>query len=272
MTGVRLRRFGSLTIDQGARLVTMGNRPIGLTRSEFDLLMTLVDRSGAAISNRELLQAMWGAQWWSDTTPLQVTISRLRHKLGESGGKPRYIVTVRGYGYRFDPDPGETRPSSSTEPPGLSEEHSDDPATLKVSLLYDRQLLLRIVTPSIPVLGWQPEEIVGTHFSPGGLDLPAVIAFLKQLRSGSTVALQGWFDAVARDGTVVKVFASITLDRDQHGHLDGVVAQWRLPRGSRPTELMATQKRRDEPPLEPGSGLQEHGMPLHRLKAPRLET
>lgn len=94
-----------LVVDGHARVAYLDGREIGLTPSEFALLAYLSERPGIAVADTDLLAAMWGTPWVGETTPLQVHISRLRRKLGESGSRPRYVRTVRGLGYRFDPHP-----------------------------------------------------------------------------------------------------------------------------------------------------------------------
>lgn len=216
----RARRFGQLTIDGDARCVTLDGAPVQLTRTEFDLLVTLADRAGAAISNRELLEAMWDCEWRIDTTPLQVHVSRLRNKLGESGSKPHHIVTVRGFGYRFDPNPmGDYQGSSLLEGHEVTE----------VVLRYDHNLLLRELQPPVMVLGWDPQDIIGTYFAPAGVDRTSVLAFLQHLGSIPVTGLSGQFQVVARDGSMAPVQASIIVDWDEHGDLDGLHCRWLLP-------------------------------------------
>jgi len=193
---------------------------VQLTRTEFDLLATLADRAGSAISNRELLEAMWDCEWRIDTTPLQVHVSRLRHKLGESGSDQHHIVTVRGFGYRFEAEPLEESEGSH-----FASEHGPT----EVLLRYDRNLLLRELHPPMTVLGWEPQDIIGTYFAPVGIDRSSALAFLQQLRSIPVTELSGEFHAVARDGSVAPVRASLMVHWDKHGHLDGLHSRWLIP-------------------------------------------
>ncbi len=100
-----IQRFGSLVINRGARLVTIDGRPIALSRTHYEILSILAASPREAISSRSLLGAVWNIEWKIDIDSLHVHVSRLRRKLGETGLKPRHIIAVRGYGYRFEPHP-----------------------------------------------------------------------------------------------------------------------------------------------------------------------
>jgi DNA-binding response OmpR family regulator len=93
----RVRSFGALSIDPQAREVLLDGRPIELTRTEFDLLATLSGSPRLAFSRSQLIEAVWGADWFGDDHLIDVHISNLRRKLGS----PRFIHTVRGVGYRM---------------------------------------------------------------------------------------------------------------------------------------------------------------------------
>jgi DNA-binding response OmpR family regulator len=95
-------RVGDLTIDPDARIVRQAGQSISLTKTEFDLLAALVSRAGTAVSRNELVGDVLGRTTDEDAHLLDVHISNLRRKLGEEGGRPRYLVTVRGVGFRFE--------------------------------------------------------------------------------------------------------------------------------------------------------------------------
>ena len=205
--------FSGVQVDHEARRVTVAGVEVDLTRSEFDLLTTLMDRPGVAISNRELLEAMWDSEWRIDTTPLQVHVSRLRHKLGESGSWQRHIVTVRGFGYRFEPEsPGE-----------VSDQWPE------VTVEYDRDLVVRSISPAVPILGWTPAEIVGRYFSMTRTDRAEVLAALHALSDMAIIECQCRFEATTKDGSMVPVRGSIVMRVDDRGEFDGLVAQWTFP-------------------------------------------
>jgi DNA-binding response OmpR family regulator len=88
-----------LRIDLGARTVLRSGRPVTLTRTEHDLLATLASRPGRALTRRQLLDEVWGPEWFGDEQVVDVHVGHLRHKLGDSAAHPRYVRTVRGVGY-----------------------------------------------------------------------------------------------------------------------------------------------------------------------------
>ncbi len=90
---------GALAIDLEARLVSVDDEPIELTRTEFDLLAAMVDKPRAALSRRNLIDEVWGTDWYGDEHVVDVHIGHLRRKLGDDAAEPRFIRTVRGVGY-----------------------------------------------------------------------------------------------------------------------------------------------------------------------------
>jgi DNA-binding response OmpR family regulator len=97
------RSFGELTVDPVAREVTVAGTPVELTRLEFDLLDTLSARPRVAFSRRRLVERVWGDTWVGDDHVVDVHVARLRRKLGDDATEPRYVLTVRGVGYRMGP-------------------------------------------------------------------------------------------------------------------------------------------------------------------------
>jgi DNA-binding response OmpR family regulator len=97
------RRLGDLTIDPLAREVTRDGRPIALTRLEFDLLDALSERPNVALTRGQLLERVWGPTWFGDEHVVDVHVANLRRKLDDDPGAPRYVLTLRGVGYRLGP-------------------------------------------------------------------------------------------------------------------------------------------------------------------------
>ena len=95
------RRFGDLTIDPAAREVSVGSRVMELTRTEFDLIDALSARPRLAFSRSQLLEQVWGSQWYGDDHVVDVHVANLRRKIGDDPKAPRYVLTVRGIGYRM---------------------------------------------------------------------------------------------------------------------------------------------------------------------------
>lgn len=94
-------RTGSLTVDLNQREVQVNDRTVYLTPTEYDLLRTFVKYAGKVLTHDQLLRAVWGTSYESETHMLQVNISNLRHKLEPNPVRPTYIITEPGVGYRL---------------------------------------------------------------------------------------------------------------------------------------------------------------------------
>jgi DNA-binding response OmpR family regulator len=92
---------GGLRIDLGARAVTLDGAPIELTPREFDLLHHLAQRAGQVVTKRELLSEVWQVPYGGADKTVDVHLSWLRRKLGETALDPRYLHTVRGVGVKL---------------------------------------------------------------------------------------------------------------------------------------------------------------------------
>jgi len=90
---------GALLVDTVAHRATLDDTVIDLTRTEFDLLATLAARPRAAFTRRQLIDAVWGPEWYGDEHVVDVHVGHLRRKLGDDAANPLYIRTVRGVGY-----------------------------------------------------------------------------------------------------------------------------------------------------------------------------
>jgi two-component system KDP operon response regulator KdpE len=96
---------GALTVDTRSRRVTLGEQPVELSPKEFDLLAYLAARRGTVVSKRELLTEVWRLPYGGADKTVDVHLSWLRRKLGESAAAPRLLQTVRGVGVRLaEPD------------------------------------------------------------------------------------------------------------------------------------------------------------------------
>jgi len=93
--------FGPLSVDVARREVFVADEQISLTRTQFDILATLVQREGAVTTRRELLNAVWGPCWSGSANILDVHIGQLRRKLGDDPSRPLLVLNVRGIGYRL---------------------------------------------------------------------------------------------------------------------------------------------------------------------------
>ena len=92
---------GGLRIDTRSREVTVDGRAVDLARKEFDLLLVLARRSGEVVTKRDLLAEVWQQAWGGSDRTVDVHLSWLRRKLGESAKQPRYLHSVRGVGVRL---------------------------------------------------------------------------------------------------------------------------------------------------------------------------
>jgi DNA-binding response OmpR family regulator len=98
-------RIGGLTMDSRSRVATIDGQTMDLSRKEFDLLWHLASRIGEVVSKRELLAAVWRQPYGGPEKTIDVHLSWLRSKLGESARSPRYLRSVRGVGVMLvDPD------------------------------------------------------------------------------------------------------------------------------------------------------------------------
>jgi DNA-binding response OmpR family regulator len=94
--------FGGLRVDVRRTEVTLNGQLVRLTAREFQLLRYLVERPRTTVSRTELLRAVWGFDADSFTRTVDVHVSGLRKKLEKDPVSPQMIVTVPGFGYRFD--------------------------------------------------------------------------------------------------------------------------------------------------------------------------
>ncbi|MFN8193259.1 MAG: response regulator transcription factor [Nocardioidaceae bacterium] len=92
---------GGLRVDVRGRRVSVDDVPLDLTPREFDLLRHLAEREDEVVTKRELLTEVWHQPWGGSDKTVDVHLSWLRRKLGESASEPRYLHTVRGVGVRL---------------------------------------------------------------------------------------------------------------------------------------------------------------------------
>ena len=94
-------RSGPVSIDLARHVVTIDDRPVSLTRSEFQLLRLLAARPGEVFSRAQIMEELWQTEFEGDERACDVHISNLRHKVEEDPQRPKLILTVRGIGYKF---------------------------------------------------------------------------------------------------------------------------------------------------------------------------
>ncbi len=92
-------RLNGMEIDYSARIVTIDGERVQLSPKEYELLVYLVKNTGIALTREQILQTVWGYDFFGDDRTLDTHIKLLRKNLGEYS---RYVVTLRGVGYRFE--------------------------------------------------------------------------------------------------------------------------------------------------------------------------
>jgi two-component system KDP operon response regulator KdpE len=104
--GSNVVEAGGLKIDFVRRKVERDGEPVKLTPTEYKLLQALAQQAGKVIPHADLLSKVWGPEYRDDTDYLWVYIRYLRQKLEKDPSSPRYIVSVPGFGYRFETPKG----------------------------------------------------------------------------------------------------------------------------------------------------------------------
>jgi two-component system response regulator RegX3 len=95
---------GPVRMDVERHVVTVSSREVPLPLKEFELLEVLLRNAGRVLTRMQLIDRVWGADYVGDTKTLDVHIKRLRAKIEPVPSTPRFIITVRGLGYKFEPD------------------------------------------------------------------------------------------------------------------------------------------------------------------------
>ena len=93
---------GPVRMDVDRHVVTVGGDAVPMPLKEFDLLELLLRNAGRVLTRGQLIDRVWGADYVGDTKTLDVHVKRLRAKIEPDPSTPRYLVTVRGLGYKFD--------------------------------------------------------------------------------------------------------------------------------------------------------------------------
>src|SRR5665647_276191 len=102
-TDPQARTVGDLRLDPQSRQVSVGQVPVELTRIEFDLLNALIERPKLAYTRRQLIERVWGPDWVGDEHLVDIHVAHIRSKLADDAVTPRFVVTLRGVGYRMGP-------------------------------------------------------------------------------------------------------------------------------------------------------------------------
>lgn len=97
----KLLQFDELTIDIEGHVIRIGNDPIPLTTTEYQLVTMLANSPGRMYTRAQLLEHVWGGSYYGDDHVVDVHIANARRKLKDDPSNPRFIETVRGAGYRW---------------------------------------------------------------------------------------------------------------------------------------------------------------------------
>jgi DNA-binding response OmpR family regulator len=92
---------GELVIDHAQHLVTVHDKPVQLSRTEYNLLSVLAQNAGMVVTHELLLEKVWGPEYNRDIDFIWVYISRLRRKIEDDSRRPKYILTVPDEGYKL---------------------------------------------------------------------------------------------------------------------------------------------------------------------------
>jgi two-component system KDP operon response regulator KdpE len=98
-------RFSDLEVDLARQLVHLGGQRVHLTPTEYRLLEALATNAGKLLTHSWLLRRVWGPAYDRESHYVRVYVQQLRQKLGDDPGRPRYIITEPGLGYRWKPEP-----------------------------------------------------------------------------------------------------------------------------------------------------------------------
>ncbi len=98
----KVLKAGKLEVNLTKHVVTLGGELLELKPREFDLLALLVENAGRALTRDQILESIWGQDYYGDTRTVDVHIRWLREKIESDPGNPKQIITIRGVGYRFD--------------------------------------------------------------------------------------------------------------------------------------------------------------------------
>lgn len=99
----QVRTIGDLSLDPQSRQIHVGQTPVELTRTEFDLLDALTERPNLVFTRSQLIDRVWGPDWVGEEHLVDIHIAHIRAKLGDDPATERYVRTVRGVGYRMGP-------------------------------------------------------------------------------------------------------------------------------------------------------------------------
>lgn len=222
------REFGPLVIDTIAREVRLDGVNVDVTGNEYLLLEILTAEPGRAFSSDDLMRRITGSGWAGDTHALQMCVSRLRTKLGESGTRPRQIVTVHGFGYRFEPIRSAT-PLSPEGFSGLSGVDGDGNSAMYVIASLNRTILW-VSDSTSHLIGWQPSDLEGTSLYDllHPYEVEEDLNLAKELDDGKPASRIGRIKTAAGDFRLIEALVRPIIA--QSGTTEAFLGEFRAPR------------------------------------------
>ncbi|MBZ5583932.1 MAG: response regulator transcription factor, partial [Acidobacteriia bacterium] len=100
--GPSILEIGPFRLDRAGRRLFLSGEELALTSTEFNLMEFFLTHPGRAYSREQLLESVWGEQRYVTPRTVDVHVRRLRERIEEQPDTPRYLTTVRGFGYRFE--------------------------------------------------------------------------------------------------------------------------------------------------------------------------
>jgi two-component system response regulator RegX3 len=93
---------GPVRLDTERHAVTVNGQPVTLPLKEFELLEYLMDNTNRVLTRGQIIDRVWGSNYYGDTKTLDVHVKRIRSKIEPDPANPKFIMTVRGLGYKFE--------------------------------------------------------------------------------------------------------------------------------------------------------------------------
>lgn len=231
------QRFGPLVINRAARMVSVDGRPINLTKVEYALLDELTQAPRRAFSSEHLMRVISGSDWVRETHAIQVYVSRLRAKLGESGSQPRRVITVHGFGYRFEPAETDGPSQATATDDGQRPQVPVDEVLVHLLVSLDRTVLW-ISSHITLLLGWDTSQVQDTFvydlFHPG--ERRAALQLRKDLDTGNVAAFRGRMRTADNGYRLIDGFVRPILGRS--GTPEMFLGQWQRAGMGDPRELV----------------------------------
>lgn len=99
---VGLLKAGPVVMDLDRHTVSVNGEPIQMPLKEFELLELLIENVNRVLTRGQIIDRVWGSNYFGDTKTLDVHVKRVRSKIEEDPSRPRHLITVRGLGYKFE--------------------------------------------------------------------------------------------------------------------------------------------------------------------------